>query len=63
MRVRIRFALVWTLVREARSRGMNVMETEGWEALRVVMSELAEVAERPVKIIWEGLWAARRVTV
>lgn len=53
----------WTLEREARSSERNVIGTEGCLVWRSVMSFSALVVERPVKKIWAGEWAARRVTV
>jgi hypothetical protein len=59
MRVRICFAEVWMEGREARSSGMKVKVVVGnWE-FRVVRRDSARLAERPVKRMWAGEWAAR----
>jgi len=58
-RARIFLEPAWTDAREARSRGMNVEVMLGYWDLRVLVRLSARDAERPVKRICAGKWAAR----
>jgi len=54
---------VWIEDREARSSGMKVVVREGNWDFRVLVRDSAREAERPVKRMCDGEWAARVRTV
>ena len=56
-------AAVATEERLARSQGRKVMGRLGASAWTLAMVDAAEVALRPVKISWEGLWRASSMMV
>lgn len=58
VRVRISLADSGVDERDARSREMNVILMEGCLVFRSEIKASARVLERPVKMIWEGAWAA-----